>query len=172
VRDRRAQRTGVTSGNMCAQLSDYIGQVFECKAESPYYSRRGTAHSYKWGASRAIRSSKFWIRSSENLELRTSNPRSSHTPRLTQARRAGKARRARVDLVCLVCLVQPNRRERPDKQERPAGPRACRAPLRHFATNRHEQCGLSSCTKLLHSLTSRTPSHNIEKCHASKCAKP
>ena len=45
VRDRRAQRTGVTFGNMRAQLSDYIGQVFECKAESPHYSRRGIAHS-------------------------------------------------------------------------------------------------------------------------------
>ena len=32
VRDRRAQRTGVTYGNMRAKLSDYIGQVFECKA--------------------------------------------------------------------------------------------------------------------------------------------
>jgi len=71
VRDRRAQRTGVTSGNMRAQLSDYIGQVFECKAESPHYSRRGIAHTFGWGASRA--------------------------------------------------------------------------PFRHFATNRHEQCGLSSC---------------------------
>ena len=32
VRDRHAQRTGVTYGNMRAKLSDYIGQVFECKA--------------------------------------------------------------------------------------------------------------------------------------------
>jgi hypothetical protein len=44
VRDRRAQRTGVTYGNMRAKLSDYIGQVFECKADSPYYSRRGITH--------------------------------------------------------------------------------------------------------------------------------
>jgi hypothetical protein len=47
---------------------------------------------------------------------------------LTQARRprlAGKTRRARVDLVHLVCLIQPNKRERPEKQERPAAPRAC-----------------------------------------------
>lgn len=36
VRDRRVQRTGVTYGNMRAKLSDYIEQVFECKAESPY----------------------------------------------------------------------------------------------------------------------------------------
>ena len=38
VRDRRVQRTGVTYGNMRAKLSDYIGQVFECKADSPHYS--------------------------------------------------------------------------------------------------------------------------------------
>jgi hypothetical protein len=38
VRDRRAQRIGVTDGNMHAKLSNYIGQVFECKADSPYYS--------------------------------------------------------------------------------------------------------------------------------------
>ena len=38
VRDRRVQRTGVTYGNMRAKLSDYIGQLFECKADSPYYS--------------------------------------------------------------------------------------------------------------------------------------
>jgi hypothetical protein len=44
VRDRRAQRTGVTYGNMHAKLPDYIGQVFECKADRPYYSRRGIAH--------------------------------------------------------------------------------------------------------------------------------
>jgi hypothetical protein len=51
---------------------------------------------------------------------------------LTQARGArlaGKARRARVDVVHLVCLVQPNKRERPDKQERPAAPRVCGALL-------------------------------------------
>jgi hypothetical protein len=66
---------------------------------------------------------------------------------LTQARRARLAGRRRVDLVhlvYLVCLVQPNKRDRPDIQERPAGPRACRAPFRHFAKNRHEQRGLSS----------------------------
>jgi hypothetical protein len=32
VRDRRAERTDVTYGNMRVKLSDYIGQVFECKA--------------------------------------------------------------------------------------------------------------------------------------------
>jgi hypothetical protein len=38
-------------------------------------------------------------------------------------------RDARVDLVNLVYLVQPNKRNRPDKQERPAGPRASRATV-------------------------------------------
>ena len=32
ARDRRAERTDVTYGNMRVKLSDYIGQVFECKA--------------------------------------------------------------------------------------------------------------------------------------------
>ena len=50
VRDRRAQRTGVTYGNMRAKLPDYIGQVFECKADSPYYSHRGITH--WWGGAR------------------------------------------------------------------------------------------------------------------------
>ncbi len=44
VRDRRVQRTGITYGNMRAKLSDYIGQVFECKAESPYFIRAGASH--------------------------------------------------------------------------------------------------------------------------------
>jgi hypothetical protein len=35
-------------------------------------------------------------------------------------RPAGQARWMKVDLVHLVCLVQPNKRDRPDKQERPA----------------------------------------------------
>ena len=32
ARDRRAERTSVTYGNMRVKLSDYIEQVFECKA--------------------------------------------------------------------------------------------------------------------------------------------
>ena len=34
-----------------------------------------------------------------------------------------------VHLVYLICLVQPNKRDRPDKQERPAGHRASRATV-------------------------------------------
>ena len=44
MRDRRAERTGVTYGNMRAKLSDYIEQVFECKANRPHYSRKWRAH--------------------------------------------------------------------------------------------------------------------------------
>ena len=47
-------------------------------------------------------------------------------PQNNPARQAGLARRMKVDLVHLVCLVQPNKRGRPDKQERPAGSRALR----------------------------------------------
>ena len=73
VRDRRVQRTGVTYGNMRAKLSDYIGQVFECKAESPYYSRRGIAH-WLGGARHArsgVRSSWFEVPKTLNFGPRT-----------------------------------------------------------------------------------------------------
>jgi hypothetical protein len=39
VRGQRAQRKCVIHGNMRAKLSDYIAQVFECKADSLHYSR-------------------------------------------------------------------------------------------------------------------------------------
>lgn len=38
VRGLCAQRKRVIPGNMRAKLLDYIGQVFECKADSPPYS--------------------------------------------------------------------------------------------------------------------------------------
>jgi hypothetical protein len=40
VRGQRAQRKCVINGNIRAKLSNYIEQVFECKADSPHYSRR------------------------------------------------------------------------------------------------------------------------------------
>ena len=40
VRGQRAQRKCVIHGNIRAKLSNYIGQVFECKADSLHYSRR------------------------------------------------------------------------------------------------------------------------------------
>jgi hypothetical protein len=39
VSGRPAQRKRVIHGNMRAKLSDYIGQVFECKADSRHYPR-------------------------------------------------------------------------------------------------------------------------------------
>jgi len=39
VRDPRAERTDLTYGNMRVKLSDYIGQVFECKADRSHYWR-------------------------------------------------------------------------------------------------------------------------------------
>jgi hypothetical protein len=53
VRGLRAQRKRVIPGNMRAKLSDYIGQVFECKADSPYYSRRFVGNS--WSSVRQAR---------------------------------------------------------------------------------------------------------------------
>ena len=35
VRDSRSQRTRVPLGHLRAKLPDYIGQVFECKADNP-----------------------------------------------------------------------------------------------------------------------------------------
>ena len=40
VRGSCGLRTRDSHGNMCAKLPDYIGQVFECKADSPHYSRK------------------------------------------------------------------------------------------------------------------------------------
>jgi hypothetical protein len=40
VRDSCGLRARDSHGNIYAKLPDYIGQVFECKADSPYYSRR------------------------------------------------------------------------------------------------------------------------------------
>jgi hypothetical protein len=73
MKNQRAQRTGVTYGNMRAKLSDYIGQVFECKADSPHYSRRGIAH-WRGGARQArseVRSSGFEVPKTLNFGPRT-----------------------------------------------------------------------------------------------------
>ena len=40
VGDSHRARTRIPRGNMRAKLLDYIGQVFECKAEGPHYLRR------------------------------------------------------------------------------------------------------------------------------------
>ena len=46
VRGLRIQRKRVIPVNMHAKLSDYIGQVFECKADSPHYSPRSVGNAY------------------------------------------------------------------------------------------------------------------------------
>ena len=38
------QRTRIPHGNMRAKLPNYIGQVFECKADNPHYSRKVLAN--------------------------------------------------------------------------------------------------------------------------------
>ena len=40
VGDPGDQRKRIPHGSMRAKLLNYIGQVFECKADSPHYSRR------------------------------------------------------------------------------------------------------------------------------------
>jgi hypothetical protein len=44
VRTPDGQRKRIPHGNMRAKLLNYIGQIFECKADSSHYSRRGIAH--------------------------------------------------------------------------------------------------------------------------------
>jgi hypothetical protein len=45
VRSPGGQRNRIPHGNMRAKLLNYIGQVYECKADSPHYcSRRGIAN--------------------------------------------------------------------------------------------------------------------------------
>ena len=43
MRSPGGQRTRISHGNMRAKLLNYIGQVFECKADSPHYSSRKTS---------------------------------------------------------------------------------------------------------------------------------
>jgi hypothetical protein len=42
VRNSHSQRTRIHHGNTRAKLSNYIGQVFECKADNPYMHIRLT----------------------------------------------------------------------------------------------------------------------------------
>lgn len=71
VRDRRAERTGVTYGNMCAKLSDYIGQVFECKADRSHYWRTAVRAREEHDSRDGRFGEKFEIRNSRFLERRT-----------------------------------------------------------------------------------------------------
>ena len=80
VSDRRAQRTGVTYGNMCAKLSDYIGQIFECKADRPHYSCRfvqaggvAAAGHEKQDSGDGRDGRRFEVRNARFSELRTPN---------------------------------------------------------------------------------------------------
>jgi hypothetical protein len=43
VRGPGGQRTRIPHGNMRAKLLDYIGQVFECKADDTYYIRKDSS---------------------------------------------------------------------------------------------------------------------------------
>ena len=73
VRDRRAERTGVTDGNMRAKLSDYIGQVFECKADRPHYWRTVVRAREERDSRDGRFGGKFAIWDSRFSELRTQN---------------------------------------------------------------------------------------------------
>ena len=43
VRGPGGQRTRIPHGNMRAKLLNYIGQVFECKADDTYYIRKDSS---------------------------------------------------------------------------------------------------------------------------------
>ena len=73
VRDRRAERTGVPDGNMRAKLSDYIGQVFECKADRPHYWRTVVRAREERDSRDGRFGGKFEIRDSRFSEFRTQN---------------------------------------------------------------------------------------------------
>jgi len=60
VNGSHGQRTHVPPGNMRAKLPDYIGQVFECKADNPYYS-----HSFAANQRGEARRAQSGVRSSE-----------------------------------------------------------------------------------------------------------
>jgi hypothetical protein len=59
VRGLGGQRKRIPHGNMRAKLPNYIGQVFECKADRPHSSRKVLAN--WWGEARQAR---FGVRSS------------------------------------------------------------------------------------------------------------
>lgn len=73
VRDRRAERTGVTYGNMRVKLSDYIEQVFECKADRPHYWRMVVRAREEHDSRDGRDGGKFEIRNSRFSEFRTQN---------------------------------------------------------------------------------------------------
>ena len=52
VRGPGGQRKRISHGNMRAKLLNYIGQIFECKADRTHYSRRFVA-SWRGGARKA-----------------------------------------------------------------------------------------------------------------------
>ena len=79
-------------------------------------------------------------------------------PQNSRAKQAGLARRMKVDLVHLVCLVQPNKRDRSDKQERPAGSRASRA------TVCGKPAGLTSCSRCFRGNRKVTLGRSTRRC--------
>ena len=52
------QRKRISHGNMRAKLLNYIGQVFECKADIPHSSRRVLAN---WWGERVRRDTEFEV---------------------------------------------------------------------------------------------------------------
>src|ERR1700704_4173081 len=48
LRGPGGKRKRIPHGNMRVKLLDYIGQVFECKADSSHYSRRVLAHLHRY----------------------------------------------------------------------------------------------------------------------------
>ena len=138
-------RTRIPHGNMCAKLSDYIGQVFECKAEGAHYLRRVLEN---WrGSARQARRAQLAGRITARREIvRKRVLREAYfVIRARLARNADRIGRfffaSRAYRARLACLTDDSRA------------RAMRA-------------------KPLHSLTSSSATHSIEPCHASKCAKP
>ena len=101
VRDRRVQRTGVTYGNMRAKLSDYIGQVFECKADSPHYSRkvvRARGRSATRGTGETGESSRSEVQDFQNFEPGTSNIESRFSRQSRSSRLSKASARAFLDI--------------------------------------------------------------------------
>lgn len=132
VRGLRAQRKRVIPGNMRAKLLDYIGQVFECKADNPPYSLG-------------------FVQSRRVVRVK----REERDSRDVQTRPLSVAPSLQVSPVSLEqdsCTCSKNVMYHADDGS--------------VARMSHPAC------ELLHSLTSPTPSHSIESCHASKCAKP
>ena len=73
VSNSHGQRTRIPHGNTRAKLSDYIGQVFECKANNPSLLTQVRRKLARRARQTTVRDPKFKVLGTSSSELRTSD---------------------------------------------------------------------------------------------------